>query len=208
MAKLTHYSSLERTALAHTAADQVLLDGCLRHEAGAWKAFVDRFLGLIFHVVRHTAMLVGMPLRAADVEDVASEVLLQVIRNDFAVLRRFRGQCSLATYLTVIARRVCLHELNRLAAERMPIQGPDRPQAEPDRLTAPSLFSQTESQEEVERLLRRLPAPERHVVRLFYLEGRTYQEISSELRIPINSIGPILFRARQKLRKTAAPCNS
>ena len=90
-----------------TAADQVLLDCCLRHEAGAWKAFVDRFLGLISHVVERTSQMVGMPLRAADVEDVAAEVLLQVIKNDFAVLRRFRRQSSLATYLTVIARRVC-----------------------------------------------------------------------------------------------------
>jgi RNA polymerase sigma-70 factor (ECF subfamily) len=184
------------------------LDRCLRHEAGAWKTFVDQFLGLIFHAVRHTGLLVGMPLRPADAEDIVAEVLLQIIKGDFAVLRRFRGQSSLATYLTVIARRVCLHELNRLAAERMPVQAPDRPQAEADRLTAPSLFSEIESREEVERLLRRLPAPERYVVRLFYLEGRTYQEISSELRLPINSIGPMLFRARQKLRKMAAPCNS
>lgn len=194
--------------MARTAADQVLVDRCLRHEAGAWKAFVDQFLGLIFHVIRYTGQMVGMPLRPADVEDVAAEVMVQIIRNDFAVLRRFRGQSSLATYLTVIARRVCLHELNRRAAERMPVQAPDRPQAEPDRLTAPTIFSHIESQEEVEQLLARLPSPERHVVRLFYLEGHTYQEISSELRIPVNSIGPMLFRARQKLRKMAEPCNS
>jgi RNA polymerase sigma-70 factor, ECF subfamily len=194
--------------VACTAADQVLLDRCLRHEAGAWKAFVDRFLGPIFHVVERTSQMVGMPLRPADVEDVAAEILLQVIRNDFAVLRHFRRQSSLATYLTVIARRVCLHELNRRSAQRMPVQAPDRPQAEPDRLTAPAMFSQIENQEEVERLLRHLPAPERHVVRLFYLEGHTYQEISLELGIPVNTLGPMLFRARQKLRKAAAPCNS
>src|SRR5229473_3827316 len=159
-----------KMAVAHNAADDALLNCCLRHEAGAWKAFVDQFLGLIFHTVRRTSQLVSMPLRAADTEDVAAEVMLQVVRNDFAVLRRFRRQSSLATYLTVIARRVCLHELNRRAAQLMPIQAPDRPQAEPDRLTAPALFSHIENQEEVERLLGRLPAPERHVVRLFYLE--------------------------------------
>src|SRR5438128_11078925 len=96
--------------MARTAADQVLLDRCLKQEAGAWKAFVDRFLGLIFHVVERTSQLVGMPLRPADLEDVAAEILLQVIKNNFAVLRRFRGQSTLATYLTVIARRVCLQE--------------------------------------------------------------------------------------------------
>jgi RNA polymerase sigma-70 factor (ECF subfamily) len=194
--------------VARNAADNALLDRCLRHEAGAWKAFVDQFLGLIFHTVQRTSQLVGMPLRAADVEDVAAEVMLQLVRNDFAILRRFRRQSSLATYLTVIARRICLHELNWRAAQHMPIQAPDRPQAEPDRLAAPPLLSSLESAEEIESLLNRLPAPERHLIRLFYLESRTYQEISSELGIPVNSIGPMLFRARQRLRKMATPCNS
>jgi RNA polymerase sigma-70 factor, ECF subfamily len=194
--------------MARNPDDQILLDRCLKHEASAWKAFVDRFLGLIFHVVERTSQLVGMPLRPADLEDVAAEILLQVIKNDFAVLRRFRGQSSLATYLTVIARRVCLHELNRLSAERMPVQAPDRPQAEPERLAGPAMFSEIESREEIEQLLRRLPAPERHMVRLFYLQGHTYQEISSELGIPINSIGPMLFRARQRLRKMNASCSA
>jgi RNA polymerase sigma-70 factor (ECF subfamily) len=39
------------------------------------------------------------------------------------------------------------------------------------------------------------------VVRLYYLEGRSYEEISTELNVPVNSIGPILSRAREKLRK-------
>src|SRR2546421_7146400 len=113
--------------MGRTAEDQILLDRCFKQETGAWKNFVDRFLGLIFHVIERTSQLVGMPLRPADVEDIAAEILLQVIKNDFAALRRFRGHTSLATYLTVVARRVCLHELNRLSSEHMPVHAPDRP---------------------------------------------------------------------------------
>ena len=58
-----------------------------------------------------------------------------------------------------------------------------------------------ESLEEVEKLLSKLPGREREVVRLHYIEGRSYEEISTELNIPVNSIGPILSRARKKLRK-------
>ena len=35
------------------------------------------------------------------------------------------------------------------------------------------------------------------------MEGRTYKEISTELDIPVNSIGPILTRARSRLRQNA-----
>ena len=38
------------------------------------------------------------------------------------------------------------------------------------------------------------------LVRLFYLEGRSYEEISTQLNIPVNSVGAILSRARKKLR--------
>ena len=58
-----------------------------------------------------------------------------------------------------------------------------------------------ESLEEVEKLLGKLPGKEREVVRLYYIEGRSYEEISTELNLPINSIGPALSRARKKLRK-------
>ena len=50
-------------------------------------------------------------------------------------------------------------------------------------------------------LLKKLPARERKVVQLYFIEGRSYEEISTELNIPINNIGVILARARKKLRE-------
>jgi RNA polymerase sigma-70 factor (ECF subfamily) len=187
--------------LAASDEDRALLQRCLKHEAGAWNAFVDCYLGLIFHVVRRTGHHLGMALPTQDIEDTVAEIMLEIIKKDFAVLRQFKGQSSLATYLVVVARRTCMHELNRRMGERASLQSPDRPLGEPERLDPPPALMQQESRDEVEKLLRQLPAPERHVVRLFYLEGRTYEEISAELHIPVNSIGPMLFRSRSKLRK-------
>ncbi len=53
----------------------------------------------------------------------------------------------------------------------------------------------------LQKLIRKLPGREREVVRLFYFEGRTYEEISIELNLPVQTIGPVLKRARQLLRK-------
>jgi RNA polymerase sigma-70 factor (ECF subfamily) len=60
-----------------------------------------------------------------------------------------------------------------------------------------------ESVEEVAKFIKRLPTRERRVVRLFYLEGRSYEEISTALHLPVNSIGPVLSRARKMLRYVA-----
>jgi RNA polymerase sigma-70 factor (ECF subfamily) len=180
------------------------LQSCLNREAGAWNNFVDRFIGLIYHVVHHTSHLRSVSLRPEDVEDIAAEILLGLVANDYAVLRQFRGQSSLATYLTVIARRICIHELVKrtgIPEAAPPIDGQTPAPAAKEPEEAPKAQVGLESVEEVQRLLKKLPTREREVVRLFYLEGRSYEEISTELHIPVNSIGPILSRARHKLRK-------
>ena len=184
-----------------TSIDRALLQRCLNHEPGAWNDFVDRYLGLIYHVIRHTAHLRSVPLSPEDTEDVAAEILLQLVANDYAIFRQFRGHASLATYLTVIARRTCIQELVRRTGGQEAQARPEVHRAA-NREEQPRALQGLENLEEVQRLLRKLPARERQVVRLFYFEGRTYEEISTALHIPVNSIGPILSRARQKLRQT------
>src|SRR5262249_6605484 len=79
------------------------------------------------------------------------------------------------------------------------MDGHPTPDAEPEE--PPKAQLGLERLEEVQKLLSRLPSRERKVVGLYYLEGRSYEEISTELNIPVNSIGPILSRARKLLRK-------
>jgi RNA polymerase sigma-70 factor (ECF subfamily) len=188
--------------VAFTAVDRALLQRCLHHEPGAWNDFVDRFLGLIYHVIQHTSHLRSAPLRPEDTEDLAAEILLQLVAKDYQVLRQFRGQSSLATYLTVVARRICVQELaRRVAAREVQPKADGRRIPEEEIEEPPKAEVGLESLEEVQRLLARLPSRERSVVRLYYLEGRTYEEIATELNMPVNSIGPILSRARHKMRE-------
>jgi RNA polymerase sigma-70 factor (ECF subfamily) len=186
--------------MALTSVDKALLQRCLKHESGAWNDFVDRFLGLLYHTIHYTAHLRSVALDPEDVEDVAAEILLQIVAKDYAALRQFDGKSSLATYLAVIARRICAHELARRSASRETPAG-----AGVDREDRPKAEIGLENLEEVEKLLRKLPTREREVVRLFYLEGRTYEEISSEMHIPVNTIGPVLSRAKKKLRDGSVP---
>ncbi len=182
------------------ARDRELIKRCLHHEPGAWNDFVDRFLGLVYHVVQHTAHLRSYPLKPEDTEDIAAQILLQIVDNDYASLKQFRGKSSLASYLTVISRRTCVHEMaRRLTQPHTAKPSEDGVEEVADTPRKPGL----ETLEEVGKLLKKLPSRERAVVRLFYIEGRSYEEISTELSIPVNSIGAILSRARKKLRGDA-----
>src|SRR6516164_8388713 len=102
-------------AVGLIARDRELIKRCLHHEPGAWNDFVDRFLGLVYHVVQHTADMRSYPLGPEDKEDVAAQVMLKIVEHDYAALRQFRGKSSLASYLSVIARRTCVNELSNRA---------------------------------------------------------------------------------------------
>ncbi|MGL4419549.1 MAG: RNA polymerase sigma factor [Gemmataceae bacterium] len=192
--------------MALTPVDRDLLHRCLQKQPGSWNDFVDRFLSLIYHTIHYTAHSRSARVNPEDVEDIAAEVLYQIVANDYQVLRQFQGNASLATYLTVIARRTCVHELSRRQGVKESIRKGDmKPVAvnddseETDSLAAAKGI---ERLEEVEKLLRKLPAGrEREIVRLYYLEMRTYEEISIETGVPVNSIGSVLSRARKKLRE-------
>ena len=51
--------------------------------------------------------------------------------------------------------------------------------------------------------MRKLSGKEREVIRLYYLEERSYEEISTALNISVNSVGAFLSRAREKLKKAS-----
>jgi RNA polymerase sigma-70 factor (ECF subfamily) len=191
-----------------TAVDRDLLKRCLNREAGSWNDFVDRFISLIYHTIGYTAHLRSARLSPEDVEDIAAEVLLRIVADNFKLLREFRKESSLATYLTVIARRICVHELVRRQKVKDAIKRGDSRLAQPEPDDAPAAQKGMERLEEVEKLLRRLRGQEREIVRLYYLEGRTYEEISTELDVPVNTIGAILSRARKKLREMVQPSNT
>ncbi|MEZ5944540.1 MAG: sigma factor [Planctomycetaceae bacterium] len=99
--------------MALTETDRQLISQCLAREPGAWEGLVDRFLGVFIHVIQHTAHAHSVAVRPADVEDLCSEIFVTLMANNFAVLRHFRGNSALATYLTVIARRIVVHSLSR-----------------------------------------------------------------------------------------------
>jgi RNA polymerase sigma-70 factor, ECF subfamily len=179
--------------------DRNLLDRCLQRRPRAWEDFVDRFMGLAVHVVNHTAQARGIQISLADRDDLCADVFLAVLENDFAALRNFRGQSSLATYLTVIARRIVVREILKRQPQAVSRAGSQGGGAAVDR--QPAVEQRLGNQEEVARLLGGLEGTEAEVVRLFHLEGKSYHEISDTIGMPENSIGPILSRARNKMRR-------
>lgn len=187
--------------VALSEIDRQLIERCLGRKPRAWEDFVDRFLGLVLHVINHTAQARSLRLSPEDREDLCAEVFLAIIKDDFAILRHFRGQSSLATYLCVIARRVVVRSLLQKQANAQVGEALlQQPTAHPNS----DGVQRVTDRDEVERMLEELAEDEARIVRMYHLEGKTYREISAEMGMPENSVGPTLTRAREKMRQASA----
>jgi len=180
------------------AEDRALLDACLAGADGAWEAFLNRFAGLFAFVAARSARQRGLTLAAADRDDLVADVVVECLRDDATALRSFAGRASLATYLAVIARRVVARRLAD-ATRNTPPRPHQPPSRRPD-VMAGDETAEAANREHVETLLRGLEADEARLVRLHHLEHRSYGEISQLTGMPLNSIGPALSRAREKMR--------
>ncbi|HBJ35931.1 MAG TPA: sigma-70 family RNA polymerase sigma factor [Planctomycetaceae bacterium] len=176
--------------------DSQLLEHCLAGSPRAWKNFVDRFLGLVVHVTHHTAQHRSIRLQDDVRDDLVSEVFSVIVADKYAALRRFQRNCSLATYLSVIARRVIVRRLFAMQSQASQLSNQlDRlPQTDRD-------MTRLDDADEVNQLMLRLDPQEAQVVRMYHLEGMSYEQIGQAIGLSENSVGPMLTRARTKMRQ-------
>lgn len=186
--------------------DRQLLDRCLRKEPGAWNDFVDRYMGLIYHVIHHVSHARSLVLSPSDIEDIAAEIFLEIVDGDYSVLRRFKGGSSLPTYLTVVARRICVKEM--IKRHREAELGHTHAHRSTTTEDGSAEAEAIASAEEVARMLEHLPDREAEVVKLYHLKYLNYRQIGKQLGITENSVGPILAKARQHLRRAAEQRNA
>jgi len=186
----------ERERVSLSDIDSQLLEHCLAGSPRAWKNFVDRFLGLVVHVTHHTAQHRSIRLQDDVRDDLVSEVFSVIVADKYAALRRFQRNCSLATYLSVIARRVIVRRLFAMQSQASQLSNQlDRlPQTDRD-------MTRLDDADEVNQLMLRLDPQEAQVVRMYHLEGMSYEQIGQAIGLSENSVGPMLTRARTKMRQ-------
>ncbi|MDR0336694.1 MAG: hypothetical protein LBI18_06345 [Planctomycetaceae bacterium] len=102
-----------------TDLDHELLTRCLNKNNRAWEDFVDRFLGLVLHVIDDTVSMRGIRLNTEDRNRLCEHVFAALGHDNYRLLRNFRERSSLTTYLSVVVRRIVVRILlNQIGSER------------------------------------------------------------------------------------------
>jgi len=134
--------------------------------------------------------------RETDAEDVVQDVFLAALKR----LPRFRGDSSIATWLTTITINRCrTHRRRRLLRLRwLTRRAPGDSESSPaDR---DSLDREVSSR--VRSAVRALSAVHREVIVLFYLEALTAEQIAALLDISRGAVELRLHRARARLKES------
>ncbi len=185
--------------------DLELLRRCADGDDAAWSDFLRRYGAFLDYMVRRALASGGRLPGPAEVADVRDDVLAWLLEHDGRVLRTYRGESKLTSWIGVVvgrrARRVArrgaglahrtvsLDALTAEATSHLAVEtraGPSPREAAIARLG-----------EAVEKLSDR----DRALIRGAFYERRSYEELAAELGVRTDSIGQLLFRAKQRLRK-------
>jgi RNA polymerase sigma-70 factor (ECF subfamily) len=126
-------------------------------------------------------------------EETAQDIFVRI----WKALDGYRGQSSLSTWIYTIARNTCLSALS--AAGRKPTVSIEDPVQHKMAETRAATARHVDSGLDLDLLLSQLGENHRRVVMLFYLEDKSYEEVSSLLGLPMGTVKTYLHRARKQL---------
>jgi RNA polymerase sigma-70 factor (ECF subfamily) len=129
---------------------------------------------------------------AALAEDLAQEVFVRA----WKALPGFRGQSSVSTWIYAITRNACLTALKAAAGKKeRSLEERGIARAAEQAGKGPSVHATID----IARLLEQLPEKHRQALRLYYLEEKSYAEVSRLLGWPMGTVKTCLHRARKEL---------
>jgi RNA polymerase sigma factor (sigma-70 family) len=170
-----------------------LVKQCLAGQQTAWESLLSRYERLIYH----TALQTGMT------SDEAADVFQAVCLIWLEELGRLRNPEQLGAWLVTTTRRECWARLKRNRA----VEGEDLETllgrtAAPDE-SPEALAAQNEDANAVRQALRQLPEPCHTLLELFFYNPNqlSYSDIARQLKMSINSLGPIRNRCLTKLKE-------
>jgi RNA polymerase sigma-70 factor (ECF subfamily) len=131
-------------------------------------------------------------------EDVTQEVFIRVWR----ALPGFDGRASMSTWIYTIARNASLSAL-RARRSQSSLSDPEV-MAAVEAINPVPAADAIADRAAILRLVDQLPAKQRQVIMLFYMEDQSHEEVAAMLAMPVGTVKTLLHRARTRLCAAAA----
>ncbi len=176
-------------------ADLALVDEAKKGHERAFASLMNRYRDSIYF------MLLKMVNNPADAEDLTIEAFGKAFRNIETYTPRF----AFSTWLFMIATNNCIDFIRKKQASPSTV---DQGQNGLDLLTINIQSDMPDPEESLindqkiatlRKIVNQLKSPYREIIELRYYKEFSYEEIASELKIPIGTVKAQLYRAKTLL---------
>lgn len=185
------------TSEPNKSRDLELAKRCIAGEESAWRRLTERTVPAVSRMIRRTLERFGHPSGAGEVEGMAGEVYARLWERDCRLLRKYRGTCTLTTWVVGLAR---LHAIEQGTLWRERTR--KARESAQQRLASFQPYTDqalSELQEEVRQALGALPEADRRILQLLYEENRNYRQIARELRLPWTTLASRIARLKDRV---------
>lgn len=192
--------------LQDAAAELALVRRCADGEDAAWTELLRRYGAFLDFICRRALAGQGGRLPGPDeVADVRDEVIAWLVADEGRVLRTYRGESRLTSWLGVVVGRRA-RRIGRRGA------GLEAKTVSLDALTADAAAHLSAGAEDggdarqaallrLAEALEGLPERDRALLKGAFYDKRSYVDLARDLDVRPDSVGQLLFRAKQRLKK-------
>lgn len=155
---------------------------------------VDTFAGNIFN---HAFRMLGS---REDAEEATQDVFIKIHRG----LNGFRGEAKVSTWIWKITANVCISYLNKRKRNNVYVPLEDEKTIVVDSADMQSPeehFIYDENRTGIIALISKLDPVVASVITLFYIDEKSYKEISNILELPMGTVATHLHRGRENLKQ-------
>lgn len=168
------------------------IQAVLKGNQQAYRVIIDTYKNPIYSTI------LRMAKNPQTAQDLTQEVFIKVYEQ----LPKFKGVDEVGAFKAWLYRVATNHCIDyfRKKSNQVAFE-PLEENASSSELEPEVVLLKKESERRIERLVADLPADERSIVLMRYVNELSYEEIASFLGLSKTEVGNKLFRAKQKMRK-------
>jgi len=170
----------------------------LLREGKAWREFHERYDRLIYRAIHKVTQRFSAVMSSSDVDEIYAMLLVSLNNRDMHKLRTFEPERGhrLSTWVGLLATNAAWDYLRSIA--RQPARG-SALEAEDVSCAEPDPFHMLAAKEEWTRVnatLQSFSEKDRTFVDLFFMQGRTPEQIAEEMQISVKTV----YSKKHKIR--------
>jgi len=152
-------------------------------------------------VLKHQDFIFNVVRQYVRIDEEARDITQEVFVKAYEHIEAFRGDSKLSSWLYRIAYNLSINWSERRKGRETQLDESFAETLTEGGSTADEIFDRELVLSRIKEVIDEMPAKYKIIIKLYYFDDKTYQEIADTLSIPINTVKIQLLRAREIIRK-------